>query len=135
MTDITYAVEPDLGVEEFYNVLMESGLAARRPVDQLERLARMLRGANFILTARLDGVLVGVARSITDGAYCCYLSDLAVAKTVQGRGIGRQLIEETRLRLGPEVSVILLAAPDAVAFYEAIQMPRMADCFWYRRTQ
>ncbi len=38
----------------------------------------MCENANLIVTARLDGKLIGVARSITDFAYCTYLSDLAV---------------------------------------------------------
>jgi GNAT superfamily N-acetyltransferase len=94
----------------------------------------MLRGANLIVTARLDGVLVGIARSVTDWSFCCYLSDLAVSKQAQGKGIGRELIERTREACGPEVSVILCAAPGAITFYESIGMPRHPDCFWYRRT-
>ncbi len=127
-----YALEPRLSVAEFRQVLVESTLAARRPVDDLDRLERMLRGANLIVTARVDGALVGIARSVTDFAYCCYLSDLAVIERVQGRGIGRELIEQTRRHVGPEVSVILAAAPAAVAFYERIGMPRIPDAFRYR---
>lgn len=134
MQNISYAAEPDLSVEEFRRLLVDSGLGARRPVDEVERLSHMLRHADLIITARQKGVLVGVARSLTDQVYCCYLSDLAVAKAVQGGGIGRFLIEETRKHLGPKVSVILAAAPEAVGFYEAIEMPRLPDCFWYRRT-
>ena len=38
---------------------------------------------------------VGVARSVTDFAYCCYLSDLAVDEQYQKQGIGLKLIEHT----------------------------------------
>jgi GNAT superfamily N-acetyltransferase len=132
MTDPTYAVESDLSVEEFQQILLDSTLAERRPANDLVRLERMLRGANLIVTARIDDTLVGIARSVTDHAYCCYLSDLAVSKTAQGKGIGRELIEHTRRQVGPEVSVILLAAPAAVAFYEKIGMPRHPAGFIYR---
>ncbi|MHB1205570.1 MAG: GNAT family N-acetyltransferase [Rhodospirillaceae bacterium] len=134
MQDIKYAAEPDLSVEEFRLLLVDSGLGARRPVDDVERLGHMLRHADLIIAARRNRALVGVARSLTDQVYCCYLSDLAVAKAVQGGGIGKALIEETRKHLGPKVSVILAAAPEAVGFYEAIEMPRLLDCFWYRRS-
>ena len=93
----------------------------------------MLRGANLIVTARDAGGLVGVARSVTDWAYCCYLSDLAVSERVKGLGIGKELIEQTRRAAGPEVSVILSSAPAAVGFYEKIGMPRLADAFWFKR--
>ena len=132
MTEPIYAVEPNLTAVEFQQLLRDSTLAERRPADDLPRLDRMLRGANLILTARIDGVLVGIARSVTDFAYCCYLSDLAVSKTAQGQGIGRELIERTRKHCGPEVSVILLAAPGAVTFYESIPMPRHPNAFMFR---
>ena len=132
MTAPTYALEPDLKAEEFRHILLDSTLAERRPGDDLPRLDRMLRNSSLILTARLDGALVGIARSVTDFAYCCYLSDLAVSKSAQGRGIGRELIAQTRRHCGPVVSVILLSAPTAVAFYESIGMPRHPAAFWYR---
>ena len=49
----------------------------------------------MILTARLDGVLVGVSRALTDFAFCTYLSDLAVDEAHQRQGIGRELIRRT----------------------------------------
>jgi GNAT superfamily N-acetyltransferase len=133
MNVVNYQVEADLSEEEFRQVLVDSGLAARRPVEDLARLARMLRGANLIVTARDAGGLVGVARSVTDWAYCCYLSDLAVSERVKGQGVGKELIEQTRRAAGPEVSVILSSAPAAVGFYEKIGMPRLADAFWFKR--
>lgn len=132
MNEVSYALEPGLTAGEFRDVLIASTLAERRPAEDLARLERMLRGASMIVTARLNGELVGVARSISDGAYACYLSDLAVSKAMQGRRIGRALIEETRRLAGPEVSLILLSAPKAVGFYEKIGMPRHPAAFVYR---
>jgi len=132
MNEVVYAVESGLTAEEFRQVLIDSTLAERRPANDAARLERMLRGANLIVTARIDGALVGVARSVSDFAYACYLSDLAVSQTVQGKGIGNELIQQTRQLCGPEVSVILLAAPKAVEFYEKIGMPRHPAAFWYR---
>ena len=133
---VRYAREQDLGVEEFQRVLIEAGLGTRRPVDDEPRLAAMLSGANLIVTARLDGAgvpLIGVARCITDFTWCCYLSELAVASSAQGLGIGRNLIDEVRRHLGPMVSLTLASYPDAVGFYERIGMARLPDCFGFRR--
>lgn len=131
--DPIYAVEPSLSVDEFRLLLIASGLGVRRPVDDLLRLGAMLDNANVVVTARIDGALVGMARSITDYSFCCYLSDLAVSKVVHGKGIGAQLIQETRKHVGPTVSVILSSVPESVGFYESIKMPRLPDCFWHRR--
>lgn len=128
-----YAVENNVTVDEFRSLLIDSGLGARRPVDDTTRLELMLRKANLIVTARVDGVLVGIARSLTDFSFCCYLSDLAVSKQAQRRGIGAGLIDETRKHLGPTVSVILSSVPESVGFYERINMQPLPNGFWFRR--
>lgn len=132
-THAIFGIEPQLPLEEFRQLLIDSGLGLRRPVDDAVRLQQMISSASLIITARQDGVLVGVARSVSDFSFCCYLSDLAVSRDAQRQGLGEQLISETRLRVGPQVNVILSAVPEAVAFYERIGMPRLNDCFWYRR--
>jgi predicted N-acetyltransferase YhbS len=115
---ITYQLEPDLPAEAFRDLLNASTLGERRPVDDLARLEAMLRNADVVATAREDARLVGVSRAITDFAYCCYLSDLAVDEAYQRQGIGRRLIEETRQAAGGErVTLLLVAAPAAEAYY------------------
>jgi len=130
---IQYAVEPGLNVEEFLDVLRRSGLAERRPVADHDRIARMLKGADLIITARVEGMIVGIARSLTDFSYCCYLSDLAVAESHKSLGIGKALIEETRRQAGPDSMCLLLAAPDAESFYDHIGMPRISNAFMHAR--
>jgi GNAT superfamily N-acetyltransferase len=133
---VFYSREATVGVAEFRRVLMESGLGKIRPVDDEPRLAALLRGANLIITARLSTVghpLVGIARCVTDFSWCCYLADLAVSASVQGHGIGKVLLEETRRQAGPEVSLTLLSVPEAVGFYEKAGMTRQPQAFYYRR--
>lgn len=129
MTPICYQLEPELGCEEFIDVLRRSTLAERRPVDDVQRIARMLRGASCIVTARDAEKLVGVSRAISDFAYCTYLSDLAVDQEYQGSGIGRRLIAETHLAAGLSSTLILLAAPAAVTYYPHIGMQQHASCW------
>lgn len=115
--EVVYALEPDLGVDEFRAVLVASTLGERRPVGDAACLAGMLEHANLIVTARVSGRLVGVARSVTDFHYCCYLSDLAVDRGLQGRGVGRELVDRTQGQLGSKAKLILLSAPAAVDYY------------------
>ncbi|MDB5379418.1 MAG: family acetyltransferase [Rubritepida sp.] len=136
MSPLVYAVEPQLGVAEFCRVLLESGLGATRPTRDETRIAAMLSGADLVVTARLpDGSLVGVARCITDFAWSCYLAELAVSASAQGLGVGRGLLSEVRRQLGPRVSLTLASMPDAVGFYERVGMERVADAFWFRRSE
>jgi GNAT superfamily N-acetyltransferase len=121
--------------EAFVDLLQRAGLAERRPVGDRETIRRMVEAADLMVTARDDGRLVGLARALTDFAYCCYLSDLAVDRAHQGRGIGRALVEAThRLAGGSErVSLILLSAPDAMGFYPRIGMTPADNAFVIRR--
>jgi GNAT superfamily N-acetyltransferase len=132
-TEVVYAREPDLSVTEFVDVLVRSSLAERRPVADLKRIGTMLERADIIVTARAGGVLVGVARSVTDFSYCCYLSDLAVDREWQGRGIGTGLMLRTKeaavAEFGDGVRCILLSAPAAIEFYEKVGLERHPNCF------
>jgi predicted N-acetyltransferase YhbS len=113
----TYHQEPDLAPEEFIDVLVRSPLAERRPIHDAETIKAMLKNADLILTARIDGLLVGVSRAITDFAFCTYLSDLAVDEKRQRKGIGQELIRRTHEAARLNTTLILVAAPKAQAYY------------------
>ncbi len=126
--EIAFQKEDTLDPGEFRDLLVDSTLGERRPVKDPKRLEMMVRHANLIVTARARGLLVGVARSLTDYAYCTYLSDLAVRKDFQKQGIGRELIRQTKL-LTPQAKLILLSAPAAVEYYPRIGMKRHEQCY------
>jgi predicted N-acetyltransferase YhbS len=125
---ITYQVEEKITVEEFVEVLVNSTLGERRPIHDLERINQMLQHANLIATARDKGKLVGVARSLTDFAFCTYLSDLAVDEQYQKQGIGKELIRVTKNH-APKAKLILLAAPKAIHYYPKIGMTQWEHCY------
>lgn len=117
---ITYSTERSVTAGQFVDLLDRSTLGARRPVDNRRCIEGMLANANVIVTAWHEETLVGIARSVTDFSYCCYLSDLAVDENHQRKGIGKRLIELTRGKLESTCQVILLAAPAAADYYEGI---------------
>jgi ribosomal protein S18 acetylase RimI-like enzyme len=134
---VVYAIEPDLKPAEFVDVLRRSGLDRRRPVDQPDVVAKMLKHAGIILCARDgQGRLIGVSRALADFSYCCYLSDLAVDRAWQGLGIGTELMRRTRAAAGGEaVTLLLLSAPDAMAYYPKAGMEKLENCFGWKRGQ
>jgi len=118
--DIHYETIRKITEAEFVDVLRRSTLAERRPVDDSKCIKAMLRHTNLLCTAWHGNKLVGVARSLTDFEYCCYLSDLAVDVDYQKQEIGWRLIAVTKSRLGPKAKLILLSAPKAEGFYAKI---------------
>ncbi len=115
--NVEYKVNAPITAEHFVSVLKASKLGKRRPVEDMECLNGMVQNADLTITAWDKGKLVGVARSVTDFHYCCYLSDLAVDDEYQKTGIGKQLIKLTKQNLGPKCTLILLSAPDATEYY------------------
>jgi ribosomal protein S18 acetylase RimI-like enzyme len=118
MAKVVYARESNLSAEELGDVFARSGII--RPARDIERLRRMVKNANLILTARVEGKLVGVARALTDFAWVCFVSDLAVDRECQRSGIGRELLRQMRELVGDEVSVSLFAGPGAETYYPHI---------------
>ncbi len=132
---IDYAIEPDLGAEEFIDVLRRSTLSERRPVDDRPTIQGMLQHADLILTARQDARLVGVSRAITDFSFSTYLCDLAVDVALQRQGIGRELLRRTHEAAGLHTMLVLLAVPQATEYYPHVGLTRHDSCWIVPRTE
>ena len=117
---VTITCDRKLNASQFVDILRRSTLAERRPVDDGECIEQMLRHADLLVTAWRNEMLVGVARSVTDYGYCCYLSDLAVDAQYQRQGIGQLLIDATQAALAPSCTLILLSAPNAATYYPRV---------------
>ena len=125
---ISYAVEDGLEADEFVDILKRSGLDKRRPVDKPDVIRAMVENAGLTVTARDEnGRLVGVARSVTDFAYCCYLSDLAVDRDCQRQGIGKELMARAKAAAGILVNVhsVLLRKASVFANFSFSDLDRM----------
>jgi GNAT superfamily N-acetyltransferase len=122
MATVTYSHSRSITCEQFIDVLNRSSLGKRRPVANRERIASMLEHSNLLCTAWSGDVLIGIARSVTDFSYCCYMSDLAVDAAHQRKGVGARLILATQERLDPRCMIVLLAAPQAEGYYPKIGM-------------
>ncbi|WP_335339610.1 GNAT family N-acetyltransferase [Ferroacidibacillus organovorans] len=96
MSSIEYHFNAPITGEEVADVFKRSGI--NRPTADVERIQKMIDHGNLIITAWDGAKLVGMARSLTDFCFCCYLSDLAVDKDYQRCGVGKELIRQTQLR-------------------------------------
>jgi len=110
----------DLNLDALIELYHASTLGERRPIDNKERMASMLRHANLVVTAWDDDVLVGISRALSDFSFVTYLSDLAVRRSHQKQGIGKELVRRTQALGGKDAKLILLAAPAAEQYYPRI---------------
>lgn len=128
---IRYEVNVPVDPKAVATLFRDSGI--HRPYDDLPRIAQMVAQADLTVTAWDGDRLVGIARGLTDWCYCCYLSDLAVARNYQRSGIGSALLERVQREIGDAVTLVLVSAPEAMPFYERFGLPRTDQAFVWRR--
>lgn len=131
--NIEYKINAPISAEQFIELLKFSTLGERRPVEDHECMKGMIENSNLIVSAWDDEKLIGIARSMTDFHYACYLSDLAVDKNYQKNGIGKRLQSLTQEQLGPKCKLILVAAPDANTYYEHLGFSNNPRCWILER--
>lgn len=129
---ITYQINATLTAIEMADIFRSSGI--NRPIDDLDRIARMLANADVLISAWDGDQPIGLARAITDYTYCCYLSDLAVCKDYQKQGIGKELVKVLQAHLGEETSLLLLSAPTAMEYYPRLGFEQLTNAFLIRRS-
>ena len=120
--NITYRTGYPLNVEQYRDLLNASTLGERRPVNEPDKLAAMLRHANLLITAWDGDVLAGASRCLSDFSTVTYCADLCVRLDYQNRGIGKQLLRETLDAGG--CRIVLLSAPKAVDYYPKTGMEK-----------
>lgn len=133
---ITYQVfnlnnknELNITPTQFTQLLKNSTLGERRPIEDQECLVGMISNSNLIVSAWHEEKLIGISRCVTDFHYCCYLSDLAVDEKYQSQGIGKELQVRTQNQLGPKCKLILIAAPAANSYYQKIGFSNNERCW------
>lgn len=120
-------------LEQILRLYKSSGI--RRPIADKIRIRNMYGHSNLVVTAWDGASLVGIARSLTDYCYACYLSDLAVEKAYQGAGVGKKLVEITLEAIGDQTSLILLSAPSAMGYYPRLGFEKIENGFIIRRKE
>jgi N-acetylglutamate synthase-like GNAT family acetyltransferase len=128
---ITYSEDKHQDAKDVANVFKESGI--RRPYEVIERIQRMIDNSDVVISAWLDGKMIGIARALTDFSYCCYLSDLAVDVKYQKHGVGKELVKLVQAKIGDECVLILLSAPEALEYYPKIGFDRADNAFVIKR--
>lgn len=126
---IEYKRTTDLDVDLAHDLYVSSTLGQRRPVEDRQRFAAMIRNGNLTITAWDGDLLVGISRSVTDWVWMTYLADLAVRVSHQRQGIGKELMRLTQ-EAAPQAKLLLLAAPAAREYYPHVGFTPMPHAWW-----
>ena len=115
-------MEPPSPPQEYNQLRMAVGWYELTQRQAREGLAH----TTFVACARVNGVCVAMGRILFDYGYTAYLGDVAVLPAWQGRGIGRQIVEQLCQRVldaaqpGETIMFFLGAAKGKEPFYEKL---------------
>lgn len=131
---INYKINSPITTDQFIELLDNSMLGKRRPIDDIKCIEGMLANSNLTVTAwdysyQGNKKLVGIARCMTDFHYACYLSGLAVSETHQKKGIGKQLQILVQKQLGPRCKLVLISVPTANQYYQHLGFSNNQHCW------
>ena len=92
--------------------------------EKPERLLPALRNSHTLVTARIEGVLVGIGNAISDGHLVVYYPHMLVHPSYHGQGIGRKMMEAMQSVYGDFHQQMLTADGGAIEFYKALGFER-----------
>ena len=131
MPNIKYKINASPDTSLIIDLYQNAGL--NRPTADADRIEAMYNNSNLIISAWSEEKLVGIARSVTDFHYCCYLSDLAVHPEFQKLGIGKSLIDKTKEKVSDNSMLLLLSAPNAMGYYPKLGFDSVENGFIIKR--
>jgi ribosomal protein S18 acetylase RimI-like enzyme len=129
--NILYKSDVTPSTEQIIELYNDAPLS--RPTSDSLRIKKMYEQSNLVITAWNEDELIGIARSLTDFCYACYLSDLAVKKNYQKLGIGKELVSLTKKEIGDQSMLLLLSVETALEYYPKIGMRKVENGFIINR--
>ena len=127
MSIVEYELVADVETGELTNLYSAVGWSAY--TSSPETLQAAIRGSSSVAVARRAGLLVGLARAISDGASICYLQDILVHPQHQRSGVGKALADLIFEQYPLVRQRVLLTddEPGQKAFYESLGFTQASE--------
>lgn len=92
--------------------------------EKPDQLLAALRNSHSLVTARLNGQLIGIGNAISDGHLVVYFPHLLVHPDHQGRGVGKQMMQVMQIKYAGFHQQMLTADGNALDFYKSLGFSR-----------
>jgi len=92
--------------------------------EKPEELMAALKNSHSLVTARLNGKLIGIGNAISDGHLVVYYPHMLVHPEHQGQGIGRRMMATFQTKYKRFHQQMLTADGDAIEFYKRLGFER-----------
>ena len=120
METISYQIEKRIGREDLELLYSDAKWTAY--TDDLPKLEKAVLQSLKVITARVDGNLIGLIRAVGDGLTILYIQDILVHTTYKRKGVGSKLVELLFADFPDVRQKVLLTDdnPETRGFYEAL---------------
>lgn len=119
--NVDISIDESLGETEVLELYRANNWSA---ADKPAALMAALHNSHSLVTARIDGRLVGLGNALSDGHLVVYYPHLLVHPDFQGQGIGRALMQALQSRYAGFHQQMLTADGGAIDFYRALGFER-----------
>ncbi|WP_313220869.1 GNAT family N-acetyltransferase [Stutzerimonas nitrititolerans] len=89
-----------------------------------DQLLPALRNSHTLVTARVNGKLVGIGNAISDGHLVVYFPHMLVQPNLQGQGIGKKMMRAMLSKYEGFHQLMLTADGNAIDFYKTLGFSR-----------
>ena len=120
-TEVKVSLTDQVKTPEVISIYRANGWSS---ADKPEKLMPALKNADALVTARLQGQLVGIGYAISDGSLVVYYPHMLVHPQYHGQGIGRAMMELLQQKYAGFHQQMLTADGDAINFYKAMGFER-----------
>lgn len=121
MMDIKISLVDDIEEKEVVDLYHANEWSSAEKPDQL---MKALRGSHSLVTARYQGVLVGLGNAISDGHLVVYFPHLLVHPKYWRNGIGSLIMRELLVKYRHFHQLMITADQKAFRFYEKLGFER-----------
>jgi GNAT superfamily N-acetyltransferase len=122
--DVKIETNGQIEEEEVLELYKANGWSSAQKPD---KLMPALLNSDTLVTARVDGKLVGIGNAISDGHLVVYYPHLLVHPTYQGNRIGHKMMEAMLSIYGEFHQQMLTADGKAIEFYKKIGFERAGN--------
>lgn len=130
---LIYAIDGPVEPDEILTLLGYGGFP--RPLDDPARTRKMVENGSFHVTARDKDILIGWVRVLTDYVYYGLVTEVAVAPSHKGQGVGREMLRLVGEKATPKVTLVLTSSEEGDAFYDHLGWQRASRARRLRRTE
>ncbi|MBS1515094.1 MAG: GNAT family N-acetyltransferase [Bacteroidetes bacterium] len=125
--EIIYTEEKNISKDELFSLYDDAGWSIY--TKNLQKLSDAVGNSYLTITARVDGILAGLIRIISDGLTIVYVQDILVLKQFKRMKIGTELMKRVLERFIDVRQIVLTTdnSEEQIKFYESLGFKRNSE--------